>query len=584
MNSGPVRALFASFLLICPAPAAPAKLSLAEQFDNILRFPGDYSQNCSSVYSSYPAPLPAFRSIMHAYASLSQSNLDFLRKNRAGVIPILTAKLQAADLLRKPLPQPRDPSVTKKDPEGPEPIGVDPASFNSHLLKIVEELEAVEVIPQLLAIEEKYVPLMEAFEKDPGAPVPQVDGANTAKVFARNLSPYDEEIDDLRKEPKEQLERKSKIFDVQAVQRDLLAVLVRLMRDAGYKPLFTSRLESLYGDTLQKAFRKDEVLSKYKKAEDIPEHDRAYIHFDPVRRLAWHEDSDLGIPYTPELRREILELTKSFIAAQNILPAKKPGPNGHQLVPVPAGDYHVGLREIPTNPPRTAKLAAYLISDAETTNAQFAKFVEVTGYRTDAERRGSAHIFRYGEREWKWIDTAGANWRHPRGPEGPDAVKDLASHPVTSVSAADAAAYCQWAGGRLPTQAEWEVAARAGAPDTDKYPWGSKFDEKKANIWNGNTHAKNTMEDGFEFTAPVRSYPPNAWGLYDVIGNVFEFVSDLPPGIKAKEDQPLTSARGGSWWCSATTCSAYNLFDAGTMALHGSLPNQGFRMAMTPAK
>jgi formylglycine-generating enzyme len=265
-----------------------------------------------------------------------------------------------------------------------------------------------------------------------------------------------------------------------------------------------------------------------------------------------------------------------------VAPAKQPGPNGHWLVPVPAGAYHIGAKDYPTNPPRTARLAAFFISDAETTNAQFAKFVEATGYRADAERRGSAHIFRYGEREWKWIDTKGASWRRPHGPDGPDAVKDLPGHPVTCLSAADAAAYCKWAGGRLPTQAEWEVAARAGS--ADKYPWGAKFDEKKANIWNGNTYAKNTMTDGWEFTAPVRSFAPNAWGLYDVIGNVFEFVSDLPPGVKAKEDQPLTSARGGSWWCSAFTCKAYNLFDAGTMALHGSLPNQGFRLAMSPAK
>jgi sulfatase modifying factor 1 len=261
-------------------------------------------------------------------------------------------------------------------------------------------------------------------------------------------------------------------------------------------------------------------------------------------------------------------------------PAKVAGPNGHQLVPVAAGEYKIGARGHPTNPPRTAKLEACLISDAETTNAQFARFVGATGYRTDAERRGSAHIFRYGEAEWKWIDTAGASWRRPRGPEGPDAVKDLPEHSVTSVSAADAAAYCKWAGGRLPTQAEWEVAARAGS--REKYPWGAKFHPDKANIWNGLTHAKNTKEDGWEFTAPVRSFPPNAWGLHDVIGNVFEFVSDLPPGTKQKSDQPLTSARGGSWWCSKHTCNAFNLEDNGTMPLHGSLPNQGFRLAVNP--
>ena len=265
--------------------------------------------------------------------------------------------------------------------------------------------------------------------------------------------------------------------------------------------------------------------------------------------------------------------------AQEKPPAKVSWQNDHQLVPVAGGEYKVGAKGHATNPPRTAKLSAYLIADAETTNGQFAKFVEATGHRTDAEKRGSAHIFRYGEREWKWIDTAGACWRHPRGPEGPDAVKDLASHPVTCLSAADAAAYCTWAGGRLPTQAEWEVAARAGC--TTLYPWGADFQPDKTNTWNGLTHQKNTKEDGWEFTAPVRSFAPNAWGLHDVIGNVFEFVSDIPPMVKAKKEQPLTSARGGSWWCSAHTCKAYNLVDNGTMPLHGSLPNQGFRLAAT---
>lgn len=253
--------------------------------------------------------------------------------------------------------------------------------------------------------------------------------------------------------------------------------------------------------------------------------------------------------------------------------------NNHRLITVPAGNYRMGESGHPTNPPRTVSLPSYQISDAETSNAQFSQFIVSTRYRTDAEKRGKAHIFMYGQPEWKWVETGGACWRFPRGPAGPDAIKSLSHHPVTCLSAADAEAYCKWAGGRLPTQAEWETAARAGA--TLRYPWGKTFDPKLANTWNGTTHSKNTLTDSWEFTAPVRSYPPNAWGLYDVIGNVFEFCSDLPPTVRAKPGQPLTSARGGSWWCSPNTCKASNLIDNGTMPKHGSLPNQGFRLART---
>ncbi len=115
-------------------------------------------------------------------------------------------------------------------------------------------------------------------------------------------------------------------------------------------------------------------------------------------------------------------------------------------------------------------MAAFLISDAETTNAQFTDFVRATGYRTDAERRGRSQVFRHRMPEFQWEDEPGACWRCPHGPAGPLAAH-FPQHPVTQVSAADAEAYCQWAGGRLPSLTEWEVAARAGA--TTLYPWGA---------------------------------------------------------------------------------------------------------------
>ena len=261
-------------------------------------------------------------------------------------------------------------------------------------------------------------------------------------------------------------------------------------------------------------------------------------------------------------------------------PAVERGPNGHRLVRIPAGEYALGEMDHPLNPPHTATLRAFRIADAETTNAQFAGFVQATGYVTDAERRGFGKTFRPGLPEWVWEDTKGAHWRTPSEPDGPK-WEDLRGHPVTQISGADAAAYCRWLGARLPTLDEWEAAARAGS--RARWPWGDTFRPGAANIWNGKTHSAEPPADGFTFTAPVRSYPPNRWGLHDVIGNVFEYCTGLPPMLRGRE-AVLIAGRGGSWWCSAGTCASYNLADIGRMDRHGSLANQGFRVVFDAAK
>ncbi len=258
------------------------------------------------------------------------------------------------------------------------------------------------------------------------------------------------------------------------------------------------------------------------------------------------------------------------------LPQKREGPNGHILIQIPAEAYRLGEKDHPLNPLHTARLRPFWIADAETTNAQFAAFVDATHYITDAERRGSGKVFHEGMPDWAWTATPGAEWRKPMGPGGPLAA-DLPTHPVTQISGADAEAYCKWIGARLPTLDEWEAAARAGSQT--RFPWGPTFIPGRANIWNGATHKRETSGDGYTYTSPIRSYPPNAWGLYDVIGNVFEYCSGLPEPLRGRE-RALIAGRGGSWWCSANTCNSFNLIDIGRMDRHGSLANQGFRAAL----
>jgi formylglycine-generating enzyme len=253
----------------------------------------------------------------------------------------------------------------------------------------------------------------------------------------------------------------------------------------------------------------------------------------------------------------------------------KSGPNHHRLVQISAGSHFLGTQDHLKNRAHTFKTQGYFIADCETTNAQFAAFVAATHYRTHAEQNGWSLVGGEGSAEWEWKRMDGADWKRPFGPSGPDAAK-LPDHPVTQICGEDARAYCRWVGGRLPTLDEWETAARAGAKTT--YPWGKIFLPKRANTWNGISHLKNTREDGFVLTSPVRSYPPNAWGLYDVVGNVFEYCEGHPPWMTTAAATRRICGRGGSWWCSSHCCNFHNLLDTGSMIKTASLPNQGFRV------
>ena len=244
------------------------------------------------------------------------------------------------------------------------------------------------------------------------------------------------------------------------------------------------------------------------------------------------------------------------------------------FVTIPAGSYAVGKDGVLSNPARKVVLKSYRISRVDVTNADFAKFVEATRYKTDAERFHDAMVFEPPLKDFRWIQDATAFWRYPNG-RTRGGVSQKVDHPVTAISFRDALAYCKWAGVRLPTLDEWEVASRAGTR-TD-YFFGSSPDEigKYANVWHGRNHLKPDYSDGYMYTSPVGHFKPNPLGLYDIYGNVFQFCSGRLPTDRSTH---VAHARGGSWWCSRYSCCFFNSVDIGSVNVHASFSNQGFRV------
>jgi formylglycine-generating enzyme required for sulfatase activity len=284
-------------------------------------------------------------------------------------------------------------------------------------------------------------------------------------------------------------------------------------------------------------------------------------------------------------------------------------PDAGHLVALPGGPFLMGSEdpgayaEDGEGPVREVRLGAFRIESRTVTTERFAAFVAETGYVTEAEQVGSAFVFAgllpddmpptraVVQAPW-WREVEGASWTHPEGPWSDLAGR--ADHPVVQVTWHDAQAFCAWAGRRLPTEAEWEYAARGGLVQ-QRFPWGSSLTpggEHRMNVWQGTFPGRNTAKDGYVGTAPADAFAPNGYGLHNMTGNVWEWTADSwsttwhrtggaavltdPAGPPEGDRRVL---RGGSYLCHSSYCWRYR-----TSARMGSTPdsptgNAGFRCA-----
>lgn len=278
-----------------------------------------------------------------------------------------------------------------------------------------------------------------------------------------------------------------------------------------------------------------------------------------------------------------------------------------EQVGVPSGTFAMGdlsgdgRRPDGETPVHRVALDGFDIDATSVTNDDFAAFVAATGHRTEAETFGFSAVFqsavaaadedvlgRPPQVPW-WVSVRGADWAHPGGPRSD--VEMLGDHPVVHVSWNDAQAYCAWAGRRLPTEAEWEYASRGGL-DGARYPWGDDLldgDAWQCNIWQGRFPAHNTVDDGWSTTAPVRTYAPNGYGLWQTVGNVWEWCSDRydpryyavsPVHNPTGPDRGISRVlRGGSYLCHDSYCNRYRNSARSSNEPDSSMGNAGFRTA-----
>jgi sulfatase modifying factor 1 len=278
------------------------------------------------------------------------------------------------------------------------------------------------------------------------------------------------------------------------------------------------------------------------------------------------------------------------------------------MVLIPGGTFRMGTNDAEgfpedgEGPIRPVTIKSFYLDSCAVTNAQFSKFVTATKYKTEAELFGWSFVFNLLvsvenaknisqtviDTPWWWA-VEGASWHQPEGPKSH--IKTRWNHPVIHISWNDAVAYCDWAGKRLPTEAEWERAARGGHEDL-RYPWGNDLtpnNQHLCNIWQGKFPDTNTKEDGYIGTAPVMSFPPNAYGLYNVSGNVWEWCADwFSPDhhISNTQENPKGPSlgqsrvmRGGSYLCHESYCNRYRVAARSANTPDSSTGNLGFRCA-----
>ena len=253
-------------------------------------------------------------------------------------------------------------------------------------------------------------------------------------------------------------------------------------------------------------------------------------------------------------------------------------------------------------PVRTVTVRPFRISRYAVSNRQFGAFADAIGYVTEAERFGWSFVFHLlvpkqgvtvqgasGAAPW-WLGVTGASWKQPEGPGS--STDGRLDHPAIHISWNDAMAFCAWSGTRLPTEVEWEFAARGGL-DQRRYPWGDELmpgGKHRCNIWQGKFPERNSKADGYLSTAPVDTYDPNGFGLYNMSGNIWEWCADWwtsgphpgenvidPTGPESGEARVM---RGGSYLCHKSYCNRYRVGARSSNTPDSSTGNMGFRVAV----